>query len=108
MFKTKGPRKPDLSLKIISVLKQYPDGIWIRKLARLVQEPTSTVYKYVTTISDGYPGEKVLILKKNPAEMGGHIFLRHRRKREKIGVFFKKARGIITRKEKLSLINKKL
>ena len=100
MFTTRGPRKPDLALKIISVLKQNPNGIWIRKLARLVDEPTSTVYKYVTTYSDGYPGEKILVLKKHSAEMGGHIFIRHRRKREKIRVFFKRAGRIIVRKEK--------
>ena len=80
----RGPRKPDLTLKIISVLKENPNGIWIRKLARIVDEPVSTVYKYVTTYSDGYPGERILVLKKNPSEMGGHIFIRHRRKREKI------------------------
>jgi len=99
VFKTKGPRKPELSQKIITVLKENPKGIWIRKLARIVDEPMSTVYKYVTTYNNGYPGEKILVLKKHPAEMGGHIFIRHRRKREKIKVFFKKAGRIISRKE---------
>jgi len=71
-----GPRRRDLMEKIIRKLKENPEGIWIRKLARELGEPVSTIYKYVTTMEKGYPGEKIEVIKKLPKEMGGHTIIR--------------------------------
>lgn len=76
----KGPQRQELVKKILKELRKYPKGIWIRKLARELRAPISTVHKYVTTQEKGYPGEKIEIVKQLPAELGGHIMIRLKRK----------------------------
>ncbi|MFQ6119543.1 MAG: hypothetical protein ACE5KE_06630 [Methanosarcinales archaeon] len=80
MAKTKGPERPELAKKILRELAKYPQGIWIRKLARNIKEPTATVHRYVTIKKHGYPGEKIEIVKKLPTEKGGNIILKLKRK----------------------------
>lgn len=72
----KGPQKPKLVKEILEELIRHPKGIWIRKLARELDEPVSTVHKYVTIAEHGYPGEKIEIIEELPAERGGHIIIR--------------------------------
>ena len=72
----RGPQKPKLVKEITEELSRYPQGIWIRKLARILDEPVSTVHKYVTTDKEGYPGGKIKIIKQLPQELGGHIIIR--------------------------------
>lgn len=76
----KGPQKSKLTKKIIEKLKKHPNGIWIRKLAREIGEPVSTVYKYVTIKKEGYPSNEIEIAKQLPRELGGHIMIRLKRK----------------------------
>lgn len=76
MVGIKGPKRPELVKKILMELKKHPDGIWGNKLARIIKEPRATVHKYVTTTEHGYPGEQIEIVKKLPAELGGHIMIR--------------------------------
>lgn len=76
----KGPQKPKLVKKILTELGKYPEGIWIRKLARELNAPISTVHKYVTTEERGYPGEQIEIVKELPAELGGNIMIRLKKK----------------------------
>jgi len=71
-----GPQKPELVKKILTELKKYPEGVWIRKLARELDEPVSTIHKYMITKERGYPGEKVDIVKKLPADLGGNTIIR--------------------------------
>lgn len=80
MFTLRGPQKPRLSGKILRKLAKHPEGIWIRKLARELSEPISTVHKYVTTDERGYPGEQIEIMKQLPAELGGNIMIRLKKK----------------------------
>lgn len=76
----RGPQKPKLAKKILQELDKHPRGIWIRKLARELNAPISTVYKYVTTQERGYPGEKIEIVKQLPTEMGGNIMIKLKKK----------------------------
>lgn len=76
----KGPQKPKLTKEIFEELSRNPKGIWIRKLARELGEPVSTVHKYVTTDREGYPGERIEIVKQLPQELGGHIMIRLKKK----------------------------
>jgi len=76
----KGPQRQELVKKILNEIAKYPKGIWIRKLARILNEPLMTVHKYVTTDEKGYPGEKIEIIEELPAERGGHILLRLKRR----------------------------
>lgn len=78
MGRAKGPSRQDLVKKILKELRKHPKGIWIRKLARLINEPPATVYKYVMTKESGYPGEHVKIIKRLPQELGGHTMIRLR------------------------------
>ncbi len=71
-----GPKRPELVSKILEELKRHHDGVWINKLARILKEPRATVHKYVTVSKDGYPGEKIQIVRKLPDELGGHIMIR--------------------------------
>lgn len=80
MVRTKGPGRPKLAEKILRELAKHPKGIWMRKLARNIKEPTATVHRYVTIDKDGYPGEKIEIVKRLPTERGGNIILRLKRK----------------------------
>ncbi len=75
----KGPQKPKLIKGILEQLVSHPKGIWIRKLARELDEPVSTVHKYVTTDKDGYPANKIEIIKQLPQELGGHIMIKLKR-----------------------------
>ena len=80
MPRTKTPAREDLIKKIRNEMKKNKnqDGIWIRKLARNINEPLATVYKYVTTNGNGYLGDNIIIVKKLPKEMGGNIMIRWR------------------------------
>jgi len=78
--KNKGPESKDLVKKILRKLEDHSEGIWIRKLARELKEPFPTVHKYVTTEENGYPGEKIKIIKQLPQELGGHIMIKLKRK----------------------------
>lgn len=72
----KGPQRPELIKKILKELGKYPDGIWIRKLARNLNEPVMTIHKYVTTKEGGYPGKKIETVEELPTERGGNIVIR--------------------------------
>ena len=76
----RGPQKPKLVNEILEELARHSRGIWIRKLARELDEPVSTVHKYVTTYKEGYLGSKVEIIKQLPQELGGHIMIRLKKK----------------------------
>jgi DNA invertase Pin-like site-specific DNA recombinase len=76
MVRKKGPERIDLVKKVIAELSKHPEGIWIRELARMLDEPTMTVYKYITTCSHGYPGEKIEIARKMPKKLGGNLMVR--------------------------------
>jgi hypothetical protein len=80
VFTLKGPQKPKLVHKILNELREYPEGIWLRKLARELNEPISTVHKYVTTEESGYPSEQIEIVKKLPPELGGNIMIKLKEK----------------------------
>lgn len=80
MVGVKGPKNKKLAGKILKEMKKHPKGIWIRKLARNLKAPISTVHRYVTTKKHGYPGEKIEIVEKLPTERGGNIILRLKRK----------------------------
>lgn len=73
-----GPHRKDLVIKIIKELKKYPEGIWIRELARKLREPVTTVHKYVTETNFGYPGEFIEVLEELPQKLGGHKKIRLR------------------------------
>ncbi len=71
-----GPRRQDLCKKILNKLENYPEGIWIRKLARILKEPTPTIYKYIFRKDSGYPGKHIQIIKQLPPELGGHTMIK--------------------------------
>lgn len=72
-------RKIELTDEIIKEVKKHKNGIWIRKLARNLKEPVSTIHKYVT-LKD-YAG-KYLKVKKMPQELGGHLIIKLKRGRK--------------------------
>jgi len=76
----KGPQNKKLVEKILKELNKNQEGVWIRKLARKLNAPKSTVHKYVTINENGYPGEKIKIIKQLPQELGGHIMIKLKRK----------------------------
>ncbi len=78
-----GPRRKDLVKKILKELRRYPQGIWIRKLARILDELLMTVHKYVTVNEKGYPGEQVEVVNQLPPELGGHIMIRLKSEKNK-------------------------
>jgi len=80
MTRTKGPGRPELAKKILEEVRKKPEGIWIRKLARKLKEPVTTVHRYVTINENGYPGEKIKIIKQLPQELGGHIMIKLKNK----------------------------
>ncbi|MBI4173783.1 MAG: hypothetical protein HY519_03635 [Candidatus Aenigmarchaeota archaeon] len=69
----KQPLRPDLVKKILAELQKHPKGVWIRKLARNINEPMATVYKYVSR--DDYAG-RYLVTERTAKELGGHIVVR--------------------------------
>jgi len=69
----KEPTKPELIKKILNETKKNPDGIWIRKLSRNLNEPVATVYKYV--VREDYCG-KYVKTEKRDRELGGHIMVK--------------------------------
>ncbi|MBU0899135.1 MAG: hypothetical protein KKB03_01770 [Nanoarchaeota archaeon] len=69
----KEPVKPELIEKILNEIKKNPDGIWIRKLSRKLNEPLATVYKYV--LREDYCG-KYITTEKSPQELGGHLMVK--------------------------------
>lgn len=75
-----GPRRPELTKKILRELRKHPEGIWIRKLARILNEPIMTVHKYVTRENSGYPGKFIEIIEELPTERGGNIIIRLKKK----------------------------
>ena len=44
------PRKIE---KIVEVLKQHPEGLWVMEIARLTRIPKSTVHRYIQTYLAG-------------------------------------------------------
>lgn len=64
--------------RILEELKSYPEGIWIRKLARVLNEPVMTIHKYVTRVDNGYPGGKIQIIERLSQELGGHLKIKPR------------------------------
>lgn len=51
MGRKKGP-DPNKVKKIVNVLKESPQGIWIREIARRANLSKSTVHRYVTEYLD--------------------------------------------------------
>jgi predicted transcriptional regulator with HTH domain len=80
VFTLRGPQRSKLVKKILRILKKYPEGIWVRKLARELNEPISTIHKYVMTDEEGYPGEQIEIVKRLPTELGGNVMIKLKRK----------------------------
>ncbi len=78
----KGPQRQELIKKILNEVAKHSEGIWIRKLARILNEPVTTVHKYVTIAEHGYPGEKIEIIEELPAERGGHKIIRLKKRRK--------------------------
>jgi hypothetical protein len=78
VFKVIGAQRPDLTKKILDELSRRPKGVWLRKLARTIDEPVATVHRYVTVHREGYAGSHVVMSKPAPKERGGHIFVRLR------------------------------
>lgn len=75
----KGPAKPDLIKRILNELKKYPEGLWIRKLARILNTPTMTIYKYITR--KDYVG-KYIEIERKPKELGGHVMIKLKKGRK--------------------------
>ncbi len=52
MAKVGRPKGPDIrkASKIIRVLYEYPDGLWLRRLAREAKLPVSTVSYYIDKV----------------------------------------------------------
>lgn len=69
----KEPAKPKLIRKILDEVKKNPNGIWIRKLSRDLNEPLATIYKYV--LRDDYCG-KFIKTEKAPRELGGNMMIK--------------------------------
>jgi response regulator of citrate/malate metabolism len=61
MGRRKGPDQNKLR-KIIEVLKQNPQGLWIREIARQAKLSKSTVHRYVTEFMESQI-EEVLTVK---------------------------------------------
>jgi len=74
----KEPAKPRLVKKIINELKRNPNGIWVRKLSRNLDEPLATIYKYI--LRDDYCG-KFVVKEKRPKELGGHLIVKLKMKK---------------------------
>lgn len=72
MSRKAGPYRKDLVDKIMRELKKHPKGIWIRELSRILNEPLTTVHKYVNEVESGYPGKFVEIVEELPPKLGGH------------------------------------
>ena len=72
----KEPLKPELVKKIIKEVGKYPNGIWIRKLARVLKEPVMTIHKYINR--EDYCG-KYLVFKRRKQELGGHLMIKLKR-----------------------------
>lgn len=71
-----GPGKPKLIKKILNEVKKHPKGIWIRKLARVLNEPVMTIHKYINR--EDYAGRFVKTELK-PHELGGHLIIKLKR-----------------------------
>jgi len=69
----KEPARKEVLKKILKVLQDNPKGLWIRKLARTINEPVPTVYKYITR--EDYAGRYV-VTEKMPKELGGHTIIK--------------------------------
>jgi len=76
MGRKKGPARPNLAQEILDKLEEYPDGIWVRKLARELNEPVMTIHNYVLRKDNDYPGKFVEIVERLMPEEGGHVKLR--------------------------------
>lgn len=79
MVGKRGFRREDLVKSILRRLKKCPDGIWIRKLARELEEPVMTIHKYVNR--KDYVGRYVE-KKKQPKELGGHVIIKLKKVRK--------------------------
>jgi len=75
-----GPGKPELIKKILNELKNHPKGIWIRKLARVLNEPVMTIHKYINR--EDYAGRFVKTELRSH-ELGGHLIIKLKRKVKK-------------------------
>lgn len=71
----KEPARPELIKRILNEVKKNPNGIWIRKISRNLNEPLATIYKYI--LREDYCG-KYIITKKSPQELGGHLMVKTR------------------------------
>jgi len=71
-------RRVNLTDKILKEVKKHKRGIWIRKLARNLKEPVSTIHKYVT--SEDFSG-KYLNTRRTPQELGGHLIIKLKKPR---------------------------
>jgi len=69
----KEPAKPELVNKILKEVGKHPNGVWIRKLSRILKEPTMTIHKYVNR--KDYCG-KYLVIEKKSQELGGHLMIK--------------------------------
>lgn len=52
MSQDKGPNNPDLDKvkTIINTLREFPEGIWLRKLSRESSIPVSTLHYYINNV----------------------------------------------------------
>jgi hypothetical protein len=66
----KGPEKNGLVERILKEIGKHPDGIWVRKLSRILKEPVMTIHKYVTR--EDYAGRHIK-MEKRSQELGGHV-----------------------------------
>lgn len=56
MTENNGPNDPDLSKvkDLLSSLRKYPEGIWLRKLSRDSSIAPSTVHYYINNVIDSF------------------------------------------------------
>lgn len=73
-----GAQRPELTKKILDEVARRPEGVWLRKLARAIDEPVATVHRYLTVDREGYAGARVVLSRPAPKEEGGHVLVRLR------------------------------
>ncbi|MFP4045984.1 MAG: hypothetical protein ACLFS3_02910 [Candidatus Aenigmatarchaeota archaeon] len=56
MSENSGPKNPDLTKvkNLLSTLRKYPQGIWLRKLSRESDISPSTVHYYINNVVDSF------------------------------------------------------
>lgn len=60
MSQNKGKNRADLNKvkTIINTLREFPEGVWLRKLSRESSIPPSTVHYYITNVIDSFVESK--------------------------------------------------